>query len=62
MNDDIKKNNVTLKNKHNVKSPIYYSNDFFNRQLENFQYNLNKIGRNNIKNDLKRYKIRLFTP
>ena len=62
VNDDIKKNNVTLKNKHNVKSPIYYSNDFFNRQLENFQYNLNKIGRNNIKNDLKRYKIRLFTP
>ena len=61
-NNNIKKDNNPLKNKHNVKSPINYSNDFFNRHLENFQYNLNKIGRRNIKNELKSYKRRLFTP
>ena len=61
-NNDSNKKNFSLKNKHNVQSPIYYSNDFFNRQLENFQYNLNKVGRRTIKKDLKSYKRRLFTP
>jgi hypothetical protein len=33
---------------------MYYSNDFFEIQLDNFEHNLNKIGRNNLfseKND-----------
>ena len=36
------------KSKKNIKSIMDYSNDFFENQLDNFEYSLNKIGRNNL--------------
>ncbi len=48
------KENNKNKTKKNIKSIMYYSNDFFEIQLDNFEHNLNKIGRNNLfseKND-----------
>ena len=58
------KNQEKNKNKKNVKSIIYYSNDFFDLQLDNFESNLNKIGRNifNKQTDKKSKKQRLLTP
>ena len=36
------------KSKKNIKSIMDYSNDFFENQLDNFEYSLNKIGPNNL--------------
>ena len=36
------------KSKKNIKSIMDYSNDFFENQLDNFEYSLNKIGQNNL--------------
>ena len=40
--------NNKYKAKKNIKPIIYYSNDFFETQLDNFENSLNKIGRNNL--------------
>ena len=45
------------KSKKNIKSIMDYSNDFFENQLDNFEYSLNKIGQNNlISNKKEKFK------
>ncbi len=56
-------NNSILQKKPNIKSNIYYSNDFFNIQLENFENNLNKIGKRYLKKETRtNTRKRLLTP
>ena len=60
---DFSKNTFSIenknKNKKKYKSIIYYSNDFFEVQLDNFERDLNKVGRNDfhLNKDFKRGRL-----